>query len=420
MSVNPDEPSCRSCGARGLRQFLSLGPLPLTDAYIPSEKADAQERRFPLDVVFCPKCTLVQITVSVPPEEMFEDYAYYSSVSETLAAHSREHVQELILERRLGPDSLVLEIASNDGYLLRNFVEAGIPVLGIDPARGPAEAAEASGVPTLVEFFGDQLAERLRSNGRLADVILLNNVLAHVPDLNGFVEGIRILLAEHGVAEIEAPYVRDLVENLEFDTIYHEHLCYFSVTALDGLFRRHGLSLNRVRHLPIHGGSLRLTVAKKPAVTHSVRTYLDREAAEGLNRFQYYQGFADRVHRAQSNLRELLTQLKRAGKSVAAYGAAAKGTILLNSSGIGADLIDFVADKSPYKQGKLLPGARIPIEPPESLVRKAPGYVVLLAWNLEDEIVREQHAYLESGGTFIVPIPIPTMVGARGAPRAIG
>ncbi len=409
--MKPTGHTCRSCGARDMLAFLSLGVTPLTDAYVPSDRADEPEPRYPLDVAFCPSCTLVQILYAVPPEEIFKEYSYYSSFSETLLTHSREHAQELIAGRRLGPGSLVIEVASNDGYLLRNFVEAGIPVLGIDPARGPADAAEAIGVPTLREFFGAELAARLRSKGERADVLIANNVLAHVPDLSGFVEGITTILADDGIAEIEVPYVRDLVENLEFDTIYHEHLCYFSVTALDALFSRHGLSLNGVRHVPIHGGSLRLTVGRQRGVTDSVRTYLEREAAAGLNAFDYYRGFADRVAEAQRSLREMLERLWRGGKRIAAYGAAAKGTILLNSSGIGPDLIDFVADKSPYKQGKLMPGVHIAIGPPERLLQEMPDYVLLLAWNFKDEIFREQRAYLEAGGRFIVPIPTPVVVG---------
>jgi len=272
-----------------------LGETPLTDAYVLPERADEPEARYPLDVAFCPSCALVQLLYTVPPEAIFRDYSYYSSFSETLLTHSREHARELIASRDLGTDSLVIELASNDGYLLRNFVAEGIPVLGIDPARGPADAAEAIGVPTLREFFGIDLASRLRSDGRRADVVIANNVLAHVPDLNGFVEGIATVLADDGVAEIEVPYVRELVDRLEFDTIYHEHICYFSVTALDALFARHGLSLNRVRPLPIHGGSLRLTVGRQPEDRGSVRAYLEMEAMAGLDTFDYFRGFGDRV-----------------------------------------------------------------------------------------------------------------------------
>jgi SAM-dependent methyltransferase len=404
-------PTCRSCGEGTLYEFLSLGSTPLTDAYVDPKRSDEPEPRYPLDVAFCPSCTLMQLGHPAPTEAIFRDYSYYSSVSETLLVHSAEHARELIATRDLGPRSLVIELASNDGYLLRNFVERGIPVLGIDPALGPAEAAETIGVPTLREFFGVPLASRLRSEEKHADVVIANNVLAHVPDLNGFVEGIETILADEGIAEIEVPYVRDLVEGLEFDTIYHEHLCYFSVTALDALFNRHGLSLNRVQRFPIHGGSLRLTVGRHSEERDTVRAYLAEEAAAGLDGFDYYRGFGDRVVEVQASLREMLGRLRGQRKRIAAYGAAAKGTILLNSSGIGAELIAFVADKSPHKQGKLLPGVRIPIVAPERLLEEMPDYVLLLAWNFQDEIMREQRAYLEAGGRFIIPIPRPVEVG---------
>jgi SAM-dependent methyltransferase len=402
---------CRSCGSGGLIEVLSLGMTPLTDAYVPPDRAGDPEPKYPLDVAFCPSCTLVQILYSVPPSEIFEEYSYYSSVSEALLAHSNEHARRLMESRALGPHSLVVEVASNDGYLLRNFVEAGIPVLGIDPAQGPAEAAEAIGVPTLREFFGSELAASLRSEGKRADVVLANNVLAHVPDLNGFVKGIATILTDEGVAEIETPYVRDLIDNLEFDTIYHEHLCYYSVTALVALFRRHRLSLNHLEHLPIHGGSLRLTISRSSRVTDAVRAYLEDEAAAGITTFDFYRGFADRVAAVQHNLREALRALKSAGERIAAYGAAAKGTILLNSSGIGSGLVDFVADKSPHKQNRLLPGVQIPIVSPERIIEEMPDYILLLAWNFKDEILREQRAYLEAGGKFIIPLPAPEVVG---------
>jgi SAM-dependent methyltransferase len=405
------ETTCRSCGAGNLIRFLSLGEMPLTDAYVSLERADEPEPRYPLDVAFCPSCTLVQLQYAVPAEAIFRDYAYYSSFSPTLLAHSREHARELIESRNLGSDSLVIELASNDGYLLRTFVEEAIPVLGIDPAIGPADAAEAIGVPTVREFFGVDVADRLTSEGTRADVVIANNVLAHVPDLNGFVEGIAIILADDGIAEIEVPYVRELIARLEFDTIYHEHLCYFSVTALDALFGRHGLTLNRVRPFPIHGGSLRLTVGRRREKDNSVQAHLEAEVTEGLNRLDHYRGFGERVEGLQTSLREMLERLRRSGKRIAAYGAAAKGTILLNSSGIGTDLIAFVADKSPHKQGRLMPGVQVPIVPTERILDELPDQVLLLAWNFRDEILQEQRAYLEAGGRFIVPIPNPVEVG---------
>ncbi len=410
---------CRSCRSTDLRLVLSLGLMPLTDAYVDPDAVDQTEPRFPLDLAFCSECSLVQILHTVPPEAMFEDYQYYSSISETLLAHSRDHARELIGSRRLGPDSLVMELASNDGYLLKNFLEAGIPVLGIDPARGLADAAEAAGIPTLREFFGVELAGRLKAEGRRADVLIANNVLAHVPDLNGFVAGIATVLEDDGIARIEVPYVKDLIDNLEFDTIYHEHLCYFSVIALRSLFERHGLFLNEVDHLGIHGGSLRLTVAPTVNIGGSVHTYLEMEEQAGLTRYDYYREFAARVEEVQTALKSLLEDLKRSGKRIAAYGAAAKGTILLNSAGITGDLVDYVVDRNPHKQDLLLPGVRLPIHDPARLDDDRPDYLVVLAWNIADEIMSQQEDYRRAGGRFIVPIPRPSIVGADADPAAV-
>ena len=402
---------CRSCGSKELRGFLSLGTMPLTDAYVPPDQPSEQEARYPLDVAFCPECTLVQIPAVVPSEAIFEHYSYYSSFSDMLLAHSKEHARGVIAERDLGPDDLVIEVASNDGYLLRNFVEEGIPVLGIDPAQGPADAAEAIGVPTLCEFFGIELATSLRTEGRIADVIIANNVLAHVPDLNEFVEGITTILAVDGICDIEVPYLRELIDRLEFDTIYHEHLCYFSMTALDALFTRHGLWINGVRILPIHGGSLRLRISRNEERGPSVERLLHQEAARGMDRFEHYVDFAERVAHLQASLLRMIHRLNAEGKTIAAYGAAAKGTILLNSSGIRSDLIAFVADKSPHKQGMFMPGLGIPIVPPDRILDEMPDYVLLLVWNIKDEVLREQRAYLQAGGRFIVPIPSPAEIG---------
>jgi SAM-dependent methyltransferase len=385
--------------------------MPLTDAYVPPDRLDEPEPRYPLDVAFCSGCSLVQILHTVRPEDLFLEYTYYSSVSRTLLEHSRSHAQELIAGRGLGANSLVVEVASNDGYLLKNFAKAGIPVLGIDPARGPANAAEATGVPTLQEFFTAELAGRLRSEGKRADVLLANNVLAHVPDPNDFVAGIATLLREDGIAEVEAPYMKDLIDNLEFDTIYHEHLSYFSVTAANALFERHGLYLNHLRHFPIHGGTFRFSLGRIPEVSDAVRALLVEDRAAGLTGFDYFRDFGERVAELQQQLSGLIRGLKTAGNRIAAYGAAAKGTILLNSSGIGADAIDFVADRNPHKQGLFLPGVRIPITPPERILEDMPDYLLLLAWNVRDEILVQESAYLERGGRFIVPIPHPVVIG---------
>jgi SAM-dependent methyltransferase len=324
--------------------------------------------------------------------------------------HARDLAERLIAERHLGPESLVVEVASNDGYLLKNYRERGIPVLGIEPAENVAAVArERSGIPTLCEFFGRELAERLVQEGRRADVLHANNVLAHVPDLEGVVSGMTALLGDRGVAVIEVPYVRDLIERLEFDTIYHEHLCYFSLGALDRLFRRNGAVVVDVERIPIHGGSLRIWGQRKgPAgavPSAAVQSLLREEVALGLHRVGYYATFAERVEHRARELRALLRRLRAEGRRIAAYGASAKGSTLLNYVGIGRDVLDFVADRSPVKQGRFLPGVHVPIVSPERLLERMPDYVLLLAWNLRDEILAQQAEYRRRGGRFIVPVP---------------
>ena len=405
-------PSCRSCGADGLKTFLQLGQMPLPDALLRADQVGGHEPRYPLDVAFCPSCSLVQILEEVEPEELFVDnYLYFSSFSEGLLRHSREHAFRLIEERELGPESLVVELASNDGYLLKNFVERGVPVLGIDPAPDQAEAAEAAGVPTLREFFGADVARRLVAEGRRADVIIANNVMAHTPELNSFVEGISILLADHGVATIENTYVKNLIDHTEFDTIYHEHFCYFSCTAVDELMRRHGLSLVRVEHFPaLQGGTLRWWVARTDAIEESARAFLDAEKAERLTEFGYYEAFGERVEGIRTDLLELLRGLKQEGKTIAAYGAAAKGSTLINYVGIGRELVDFVVDRNVHKQGLHMPGTHLPIRDPAALLEDRPDYVLLLAWNYKDEVMAQQPEYLAGGGRFVVPVPSPAVV----------
>lgn len=403
--------SCRSCGAVDLEPVLSLGEVPLADALLDEDDLNRPEPRYPLDVVFCDRCSLVQLLQTVSPEVLFsEDYRYYSSYSDALLAHSRENALRLIESRGLSERSLVLEVASNDGYMLRNFVERGIPVVGIDPAPGPARAAEESGIPTLQAFFGTDLAARLRAGGTVADVVIANNVLAHVPDLNGFVAGIAAVLEDDGLAVVEVPYVRDLVDHCEFDTIYHEHLCYFSVSSLVPLFSRHGLTVQRVERYPIHGGSLRLYVTTDGEPDGTVGAILQEERDSGVVGPAYYRGFAGRVRRLQEALRSVLWRIRDRGKRIAAYGAAAKGTVLLNSTGIGRDLVEFVVDRNPHKHGRHMPGVRIPIHPPERLLTELPGFTLLLSWNFAQEVLQQQREYRARGGKFIIPIPSPTVV----------
>jgi SAM-dependent methyltransferase len=403
---------CRSCGSPDLHLVVSLGETPLADAFLEPADLDKPEPRYPLEVAFCGACSLVQVLEEVPPEVLFvENYLYFSSFSPALLAHSREHALHQIEARHLGSEDLVVEIASNDGYLLRNFAERGIPVLGIDPAPEPAAAAEQIGIPTLREFFGTELASRLRAEGRRADLIIANNVMAHVPDLNGFVEGLRILVADDGLITVENPYVRELIERCAFDTIYHEHHCYFSCTAVDALVRRHGLHLNHVEYFPdLHGGTLRWHIAPREAVTDVTRAYLAQERELGMTSFAYYADFARRVEHVRRELPAKLQRLKSGGARLAAYGAAAKGSTLLNSTGIGTNLLDFVADRNVHKVGRLMPGVHVPIRGAEALLEEQPDYVLLLAWNFAQEVLAQQAPYREAGGRFILPVPEPTIV----------
>jgi SAM-dependent methyltransferase len=397
---------CRACGGSRVPVILSLGRTPLANSILSPEAGPVPEPTYPLELVFCETCTLVQINETVPPELMFSDYAYFSSYSDTMLAHARAVVDRVIEEQDLGPDSLAAEIASNDGYLLQYYREAGVPVLGIEPAANIARVAEAKGIRTVVDFFGEPLAARLRAEGLRADVIHANNVMAHVPDLLSFCRGIAALLSPRGQAIIEVPYVKDLIDHREFDTIYHEHLSYFSVTALDRLFAANGLSVVDVERIPIHGGSLQVTVAHAGAErSRVVATLLEEEDALGLTKLPFYERFGRAVEDLRTQLTGLITELRSRGHRVAAYGAAAKGSTLLNYCGIDCRMIEFVADRNPHKQGKLMPGVGIPIVPPQFLVATRPDYVLLLTWNFADEILAQQAAFRAGGGRFIIPIP---------------
>ena len=399
--------ACRSCGRSGLNGIISLGKTPLANALLTEDQLGQAESTWPLDLAWCPDCSLVQITEAVPPEMMFRDYAYFSSFSDTMVQHAKRIADRLTQNESLNEKSLVVEVASNDGYLLQWYKRAGVPVLGIEPARNIARVAETEkGIRTISEFFGRDLAGQLVAGGEQADVIHANNVLAHVPDLNGVVAGFKTLLKPGGVVVVEAPYLGELIEHVEFDTIYHEHLCYFSLTALDRLFRQHGLEIVDVERLAIHGGSLRI-IARHMGfcpVGQSVCAMLAEESQWVFSE-HHYKKFEQRVATLRSDLVSLLQRLKSENQRIAVYGASAKGSTLLNYFGIGGETIEYVVDRSTVKQGRYTPGTQLKIHDPAKLLSDRPDYCLLLTWNFADEILAQQKAYRDQGGKFIIPIP---------------
>ncbi len=400
---------CRACDKRGLLRVLDLGAMPLVNGLWQSAEGEGLEHeRFPLTVGRCPSCGLVQLEHDVPPERMFREYSYFSSYAETMLRHARAMATELTLGRRLDHKSHVIEIASNDGYLLQYYKKAGIPVLGIEPARNVAEVAERErGIPTIREFFGEDLARTLAKNGQMADVVHASNVLAHVPDLRGFLKGIKRILKDDGVAVIEVPHMVELYDHAQFDTIYHEHLSYFTFTSLSRALAAAGLSVRSVRKVDVHGGSLRV-VAQHAGLAHpglSTRQMLDAERVWGVDGDAVHASFARKVEDLCHRLRCELGDLRASGARLAGYGASAKGCVLLNALGLPPGTLSYVVDKSPHKVGRFVPGVGLPIVPIDHLHRDRPDALLLLVWNLVDEIMQQEAEYLRKGGRFVLPLP---------------
>ncbi len=401
--------ACRFCGAALTRTFVDLGRSPLSNAFLAADQLREMEPHYPLHVYVCESCLLVQLEAFTTPEHIFGDYLYFSSFSEQWLRHAEAYAARMTAELELGSDSLVVEVASNDGYLLQYFQQRGVGVLGVEPAANIARVAEAKGVPTDAAFFGVATARRLVAAGKAADLICANNVLAHVPDLNDFVAGLGLLLKPGGIVTVEFPHLLRLIAECQFDTVYHEHFSYFSLLVVDKVFACHGLSVFDVDRLPTHGGSLRIHAchAGDGARRHTARLHdvLDEELAAGLAELAIYDGFADRVIDVKCQVLEFLITARRERKLVAGYGAPAKGSTLLNYCGVGPELIRFTVDRSPHKQGRYLPGVQIPIHAPERMLECRPDYVFILPWNLQDEIVEQMAAVRDWGGRFVVPIP---------------
>lgn len=402
-------PVCRFCSAPLKHTLVDLGMSPLCENFLSSEQLNHMEPFYPLRVYVCESCFLAQLEEYVSPEEIFNEYAYFSSYADSWLQHAKNYTDLMIERFGFNAESSVVEIASNDGYLLQYFVEKNIPVLGIEPAGNVAKVAIEKGIPTIVEFFGEKMAKDMVSKGTQADLLLGNNVLAQVPDLNDFIRGMKVLLKPQGIITIEFPHLVRLMEENQFDTIYHEHFSYFSFIAVEKIFAAHQLTIFDVEELPTHGGSLRIyarhTEDKTRPLSGMVNELRSREETAGLTRMETYSAFSEQVKETKRKLLEFLIKVKREGKTVCGYGAPGKGNTLLNYCGIRTDFLDYTVDRNPYKHGKFTPGTHIPIFPPEKIQDTRPDYLLILPWNVKDEIMKQQSYIKEWGGQFIVPIP---------------
>jgi len=401
--------NCRFCGKSLKNIFVSLGLSPLSNRYLTKDELDKEEPMHPLDVYVCESCFLVQLPEYESPENIFGDYAYFSSYSDTWLKHTKEYADKMTRIFGLNKASWVIEIASNDGCLLKNFIQMGISVLGIEPARNVAETARREGVPTETAFFGADMAKRLASEGKLADLLLGNNVLAHVPDINDFVKGLKILLKKSGLITLEFPHLMRLIDGNQFDTIYHEHFSYLSFITAEKILQKHDLIVFDVEEVPTHGGSLRIYAKHKEdgsrPVSGRVSELRARELKAGYADINHYSEFKNRVNAIKKDILKFLAEVKKEKKTIAGYGAPAKGNTLLNYCGINRDHIPYTVDKNPYKQGRFLPGSRIPIEKPEKIKDTKPDYLLILPWNIKDEIVKQASFIRGWGGRFVTFIP---------------
>ena len=402
-------PECRFCKTPLHHTLVDLGMSPLCESYLTAEQLNRMEPFYPLHVFVCDRCYLVQLEEYVSPESIFTEYAYFSSYADSWLQHARRYAEAMIERFGIHTGSRVVELASNDGYLLQYFVAKGIPVLGVEPAANVARSAEEKGVPTLVRFFGEALAHEMRETGKAADLLIGNNVLAQVPDLNDFVKGMKILLKPGGIITMEFPHLVKLVEENQYDTIYHEHFSYFSLVAAEAIFAHHGLTIFDVEELPTHGGSLRIFACHGEDETRPVGSRVTalrtREVEAGLTRMEYYRSFGEKVKETKRKLLEFLIRAKRDGKTICGYGAPGKGNTLLNYCGIRTDFLEYTVDRNPYKHGRFTPGTHIPIHPVDAIKETRPDYLLILPWNLKDEIMKQMSFIRTWGGQFIVPIP---------------